>query len=240
MSASRTIVALTAVGLLAGPMQVSAWTVSVLNNGDFETPFSSPLATTFTSAMYGKWAVGDAAQTTASANGIAPLGGSLMMDFLPVPVGNISSDVYQVVDLTAYATQIDAGLVTADLSVYYNSTYAASAGMSIWRYLSPPTSFGGAVKLAGTYDMFQMDSNKSTWQQFGIDDVLLTAGTRYVIFGLNHPAPAAAAAYQTYADNASLVLTINDVEPVPLPAAAWLLLSGLGGLSVLGRRRKAA
>ncbi len=34
--------------------------------------------------------------------------------------------------------------------------------------------------------------------------------------------------------------TITSIAPVPLPAAAWLLLAGLGGLGLLGRRGRAA
>lgn len=38
----------------------------------------------------------------------------------------------------------------------------------------------------------------------------------------------------------TLIEGVTDPSPVPLPAAAWLLVSGLGGLGFLGPRRKAA
>jgi hypothetical protein len=36
----------------------------------------------------------------------------------------------------------------------------------------------------------------------------------------------------------SLIYSSNAPSEVPLPAAAWLILSGLGGMSLLARRRK--
>lgn len=54
----------------------------------------------------------------------------------------------------------------------------------------------------------------------------------------------AADIYTTLDGSASVrdgfVGTITSVSPVPLPATVWLLLSGLGGLSLLGRRRGSA
>jgi hypothetical protein len=34
-------------------------------------------------------------------------------------------------------------------------------------------------------------------------------------------------------------LTVTEIAPVPLPAAGWMLLAGIGGLGVMARRRKA-
>jgi hypothetical protein len=226
-----------AAGIVASAVAVPALatTVSLLNNGGFESVFRSgnfcaSLDVTYGQADYGKWAVGDAAcSVTGPAFTITPLAGTRMLDFGSVPTGNTSSDVYQIVDLTAYAAEIDAGLVTVDTSAYFNSTAAAQVGMALLRWTGAPTTFSGYQLLRSGFG-FTTDSSRSTWQEFGYSGVSLSAGTRYLGFGLNSPAGAP----QTYVDNAALLLNINDgstgvPEPgtVPLTGAALLAWAAL-------------
>lgn len=42
-----------------------------------------------------------------------------------------------------------------------------------------------------------------------------------------------------FCDSGPIVLTAVSGSPVPLPASAWLLLSGLGGIAALSRRKRA-
>lgn len=62
------------------------------------------------------------------------------------------------------------------------------------------------------------------------------------LFG--QPVPPFASAFLTDSNDVNfdnlLTVTITQVAPVPLPAAGWMLLAGLGGLSAVARRRKRA
>jgi hypothetical protein len=211
----------------------------VLNDGGFEDPagiLPSALRLSWTAADYGKWAIGDPMAAVGVTNGISPRTGSKMMVFSPT--GGVSSDVYQIVDVTAYASQIDAGLVTADLSVFYNAVSAGGAGLDLYGLSSSaPLTFSGEVLLGGAYNLFTVDGDKSTWQSFEVNQVALKAGTRFLEFGLHSPTSSGG----TYADDAKLTLTINDgVTPaVPEPGTTALFVAGLLAGGFWLRRRRA-
>lgn len=129
--------------------------------------------------------------------------------------------------------EIDAGLVTVDTSAYFDATTAARVGMALLRWSSAPTTFGGFQFLESGFG-FTTDSDRSTWQEFGYNGVSLSAGTRYLGFGLNSPAGAP----QSYVDNATLVLHINDGQTSPVPEPSTLSLVLAAGVGFIASRRR--
>lgn len=233
--AARATRVLATLAVVAGAGAAGATTVSLLANASFEGAFRngtfcSPLNFDTTT---GNWAYGDAACSVGATGSIAPLDGQRMLDFLPPPVSDFSADVYQIVDLTAYADAIADGRVTVDTEAYFNASVAARVGMGLF---SRAGTTGPLNLLAGAYDEFTTDALASTWQPFGHTGVALPANTRYLYFGLNTPA---AYAPYAFADKASLLLHIADVPPtgLPAPGTAWLVAPAALLAAAAARRR---
>lgn len=202
--------------------------IELLNDNSFEISTSQGGQTSWGTSAYGSWAVGDLFSTVGSSNGITPLDGSRMLQF--GEGGGGSNDLYQLVDVSAYASQIDNGLVSADLSVFLNTTNSATLGLRLiaWDFLA--TSFSGVQVLAGNTSSFTTDSNLSTWQQTSITNVVIPTNVRLLAIGLHD---VNGDGIRAYADNASLSL---NIQSVPEPSTAVLLSIGL--LGVVVRRKK--
>lgn len=216
--------------ILALSLSVEATSIEVLNDGGFETTVSPQGSqTSWTPSDYGSWAVGDPMSTVSSESGITPLEGNKMLRF--GTSGGSSSDLYQIVDVSGYASQIDAGLVTADMSVFFNAASAnSSMGLRLVSWDFAPTSFAGVSILGGDYNNLSADGDLATWEQFFVDGIALTAGVRYLGFGIHEPTASPLA----YADNASLQLNIASVAE---PSIVILMIFGFFGFGLLKGKR---
>jgi hypothetical protein len=125
------------------------------------------------------------------------------------------------------------------------SSYTVQGSGSLAGYSLTTTTDGlrnlsGRVNADGSVTLYAVTSTEgSVLGDSGADPNQIVAITDNLA---NTSASGAAAENFSVLDTAALgqVYRGVDVAPVPLPAAAWLLLAGLGGLGVISRRRLSA
>ncbi len=157
--------------------------VNLLVNPDFESPVTVGTLPSTT----GHWQ-GDSAYAVIADQGISPRTGTQMLRFqrsgLLAGPGVVSSQQWQLVDLTPLAADIDAGKVRADASVWFNrvSGDAQTDTRFDLRLLSfpgtpagYPTDYASPAHVAGD----SLITTGNAWQLLNLIDVL-PVGTRYV------------------------------------------------------------
>lgn len=140
-------------------------------------------------------------------------------------VGSTWSDSFTFTALsTVYLAVTDAFLSGDRFQFFAN---AVSIGLT-----SAPTTQGDQI--GSNYDAAFADARWSSGQ------AALGPGS-YTITGLTVASPFGAGGAAIQLSSQALDGPIFDpTPPIPLPAAGWLMIAGLGGLAALRRRRKAA
>ena len=214
---------------IIGSGSVQAMSVEVLSDGGFESSVSSSGSShvlSWDSSAYGTWGVGDTFSIVGSDNGINPLEGSSMLAFNTS--SSSSLDIYQIIDVSSFASEIDSGIVSADLTAYFNSTSSSSFGLRLLGWNNAPTSFSEIQLIDGVVSGLNTDSDIQTWEEFNLSAFIPT-GTRYLAFGMHEPRGSPTA----YADNTSLMLNIASV---PEPNTLSLLALGMIGAGIARRK----
>lgn len=149
----------------------------------------------------GEWNAESANVLTGTVSGITPTEGVAGSMIRINANGGVVSQVTQIVDISAWATAIDAGMVIVDVSVQVNATVATTAPQLHLYAGTSPLNGNGTVNGVGgslipgysrTSANFTTDANPATWQTIRTC-LALPIGTRYLHFeigGVNAVMPA--------------------------------------------------
>lgn len=225
------------VGMASFLAPVSAQITLTVANAGFESAVSSGFPTTA-----GVWA-GDTNGISGTQNGVTPYAGSSMLSFLrnglPDGSNGSSSDTFQIVDMSAYASSIAAAGFTVTLSAYYNrsdtsysqfTTAILAFNTTIGNLETDLTNTGNQGNARAATNLTS-DSNTGTWEQSSVS-LTLPTDTKYILVELSMVSNVNAAGIPTgyYADNVTLTA-------VPEPST-YAMLSGLGALGMVAWRRR--
>jgi hypothetical protein len=217
-------VAIGAIGLAA---QVAAAypTGNLLTNPGYETNsltgIANVLGPPFSTNIWGD----EDSTITGTVGAVSPRTGSQMLSM--TTDGNVATQTLQVVDVSAYSADISAGLVTVNLSAYFNvdSNVVGAVGGIFITFWDNTMNYTGPTNI-GSEPTF--DSNPSTWEQASLTNIPVPVNTTFLLaqvlyvnatmidsLGVDQPG---------YVDDASLTL-----DAVPEPASLGLLAFGAIG-----------
>lgn len=181
----------------------------------------------------------DLGKIVGTENGIVPLDGDQMLLF-DTPPPSLSTDIYQLVNVSGSAAAIAAQTATLELSAFFNATMAHGFHLTLLSFeadgVEEPifiNAFDGILQSALSFS----DADVETWEEFTLRWVI-PQDTHFIAAGLNSQVGGGDAfglSDFSYADKISLTLSS---EPAPIPEPATMLLFGAGALGVLGRTRR--
>lgn len=175
-------------------------------------------------AYQGQWGA-EVGTITGATGGVTPAQGSKMLSM--TDDGLTATQTFQVTDVTAYATQINTGTASVNLSALFNVGPNVPAGVAaVYVQFFSASNYGSQIG-AGTGSSLTLDASPATWQPITVT-APIPVGTTWImsqVYYLDAPL----LSNPGYVDAADMTIT-------PEPASMALL--GLGG-AVLFRRRRA-
>jgi len=219
----------------AGPTNV------IINRG-FETAVTIPGLP----SNFGYWG-GDTSEILTTSYGIVPYEGTRMLHFISSDGGAYwnSCDVWQLVDMTPFETEINSGYAVASLSAYFNRVLGDSETDTAFGIVTAAFTgstsgwvgrFGSGDYLAyAARDLFT-DGDTLTWEHLMMN-LPIPAGTKFIAVDLfaceDIVNDAIAPEFDGhYADAVSMTITV-----IPAPGALIVATIGVGFVHWLRRRR---